>query len=408
VLGKAPVSMARILVITQFFPPETFAGANRVGSMVDALARSHDVAVVTLSPSYPDPSFYDAKDAREADRMRPYRVARPLQFSPHSSSLAVRAIREHVMAIRLALRGAREEADIVITSSPSMFLAPACWVLARTKSCRFAWDIRDIGWEYAGESRQASGRVRPLLKALQLYMWSVAGRADLIVVATPGIADRVRQKTGSRARVLLIGNSVTKEFRDASKMCRERVPKLRPIVAYVGLIGDAQGLEIIADVAQVLPGVDFRIVGEGPERRLLEERVRQMQLTNVQLTGYLAKREVLETYRQCDILFAQLKDTPTLNATALPSKLHEYMATGKPIVYAGKGLAAETVDRIGCGVSVAPGEAAAIAEALHLLLQDAVRMDEMGRKGRAFIEAGADRETAFEELAAVLRGHPGV
>ena len=84
------------------------------------------------------------------------------------------------------------------------------------------------------------------------------------------------------------------------------------------------------------------------------------------------------------------------------------MATGKPIVYAGKGLAAETVDRIGCGVSVAPGEGAAIAEAVRTLLQDAGRMDEMGRKGRAFIEAGADRETAFEELAKALRGSPGV
>jgi colanic acid biosynthesis glycosyl transferase WcaI len=396
--------MARILVITQFFPPETFAGANRVGSMVDALARSHDVVVVTLSPSYPDPSFYDPHDAREADRMRPYRVARPLQFVPHSPSLAVRAIREHVMAVRLALRGAREEADIVVTSSPSMFLAPACWVLARTKSCRFAWDIRDIGWEYAGESRQASGRMQPLLKVLQRYMWSVARRADLIVVATPGIADRVRQKTGSRTKILLIGNSVTKEFRDASKMCQERVPKLRPNVAYVGLIGDAQGLEIVADVAQVLPSVDFTIVGEGPERRLLEERVRQMHLTNLRLTGYLARRDVLEVYRQSDILFAQLKDTPTLNATALPSKLHEYMATGKPIVYAGRGLAAETVDRIGCGVSVAPGQGAAIAETIRTLLQDAHRMTEMGRKGRAFIEAGADRETAFQELATALRG----
>jgi colanic acid biosynthesis glycosyl transferase WcaI len=400
--------MARILVITQFFPPETFAGANRVGSMVDALARSHDVVVVTLSPSYPDPSFYDPQAACEADRMRPYRVARPLQFSPRSPSLAVRAIREQVMAVRLALRGAREGADIVVTSSPSMFLAPACWVLARAKSCRFAWDIRDIGWEYAAESRQASDRMRPLLKALQFSMWVVAGRADLIVVATPGIADRVRQKTGTRTKILLIGNSVTKEFRDASEMCRERVPKLRPVVAYVGLIGDAQGLEIVADVAQLLPDVDFIIVGEGPERGLLEERVTQMHLTNVQLTGYLARSDVLEMYRQSDILFAQLKDTPTLNATALPSKLHEYMATGKPIVYAGKGLAAETVDRIGCGVSVAPGEGAAIAEAVRTLLQDAGRMDEMGRKGRAFIEAGADRETAFEELAKALRGSPGV
>src|SRR5438034_5177421 len=129
--------MARILFLSQFFPPETFAGANRVGSMVDALARTHDVVVVTLKPSYPDPSFYDAAQAIDADERRPYRVKRPLRFVPHSRSPVVRAIREHVMTLRLAVRAARHPADIVVTSSPSMFLGPAGWLLARVKSSRF-------------------------------------------------------------------------------------------------------------------------------------------------------------------------------------------------------------------------------------------------------------------------------
>lgn len=395
--------MARILFLSQFFPPETFAGANRVGSMVDVLARSHDVVVVTPRPSYPDPSFYDARSAVEADRQRPYRVERPLEFVPHSRSLAVRAIRELVMAFRLALRAAREPADIVVTSSPSMFLGPVCWLLARTKSSRFVWDIRDIGWEYAGESRLTARRMRPVLRVLQRYMWSVAGRADLIVAASPGGAERVSQKIPSREKILLVENSVTKELLDACKICQERVPKPRPIVTYVGLIGDAQALAVLADVARALPSVDLMVVGEGPERGLLERRIEELHLRNVRLTGYLARAEVLEVYRRSDILFAQLKDAPTLNATSLPSKLYEYMATGKPIVYAGKGLAAETVDRIGCGVSVAPEASEAIAEAIGELLGDEARMDEMGAKGRTFVEMGADRETAFEELAAALR-----
>ena len=396
--------MARILFLSQFFPPETFAGANRVGSMVEALARSHDVVVVTLKPSYPDPSFYDAQRAVEADRERPYRVERPLEFVPHSRSVAVRAIREHAMAFRLAIRAAREPADIVVTSSPSMFLGPVCWLLARSKSSRFAWDIRDIGWDYAGESRLVSRRMRPVLKVLQLYMWSVVGRADLLVAATPGIAERLSQKITPREKILLVGNSVTNELLDACKVCQERVAKPRPIVAYVGLIGDAQGLLVLADVAQALPDVDFIIVGEGPERAMLERKIEALRLRNIKMTGYLARADVLDVYRRSDILFAQLKDTPTLNATGLPSKLHEYMATGKPIVYAGKGLAPETIARIGCGVSVAPESSEGITDAISQLLMDARLMDEMGKKGRTFVEAGADRETVFEELVSALSG----
>jgi putative colanic acid biosynthesis glycosyltransferase WcaI len=394
--------LARVLLLSQFFPPETFAGANRVGSMADALARFHDVVVVTPRPGYPNPSVYDAQGALEADRQRPYRVERTLEFVPRSRSLAVRAVREHFMGLRLAWRATREEADIVVTSSPSMFLGPICWLLARVKSSLFAWDIRDIGWEYAGESELVSGRMRPLLKALQVCMWYVVSRADLLVAATPGIAERLSEGGASRDHILLVGNSVTKELLDACALCQERVPKTRPIVSYVGLIGDAQALLVLADVAGLLPTVDFLVAGDGPERDLLERKIHDLGRENLKVTGYLARPDVLEIYRNSDILFAQLKDTPTLNVTGLPSKLHEYMATGKPIVYAGKGLAAETLQQIGCAVTVAPEESETIAAAIAALLRDDTWMAELGRKGRAFVEACPDRETALEELATVL------
>jgi colanic acid biosynthesis glycosyl transferase WcaI len=395
--------MPRVLFLSQFFPPETFAGANRVASIVNALACSYDVVVVTLKPSYPDPALYDEQKAVAADSQRPYRVERCFYFVPHSRSAAIRALREQVMAARMALRAAREPADIVITSSPSMFLGPVCWLLARTKASRFAWDIRDIGWEYAGESQRVSTWMRPLLKILQRAMWSIVGRADLIVAATPGIAEQVSQKVTSSERILVVGNTVTKAFLDASKICRERVGKPRPIVAYVGLIGDAQGLEVLADVAHLLPEVDFVVAGEGPERDLLQRRMEELRLSNLRLTGYLESADVLDVYRKSDILFAQLRDTPTLNATGLPSKLHEYMATGKPILYAGKGLARATVERIGCGVGVEPEASTAIAEAIEGLLRDDTRREEMGRRGRRHVESSTDSERGLEAFLAALR-----
>jgi colanic acid biosynthesis glycosyl transferase WcaI len=371
--------------------------------MVEVLARSHDVVVVVPRPSYPDPSFYDKQSTLEGDRLCRYRVERPLEFVPHSRSLAIRAVREQVMALRLAVRAAREPADIVVSSSPSMFLGPVSWLLARTKSSRFVWDIRDIGWDYAGESRMMSAWMRPLVKILQRYMWAVVARADLIVVASRGGAERVSQNVPSGRKILLVDNSVAKELLDDFKICQERVTKSRSIVSYVGLIGDPQAVGTLVDVARILPAVDFLIVGEGPERSLVEKRVQELQLPNVKLTGYLPRPDVREVYRRSDILFAQLKDAPTLNSTSLPSKLYEYMATGKPIVYAGKGLAAETVDEIGCGVSVSPERSDLIAHAIAELLGDEERMSDMGRKGRIFVETGADRETAFEELVAALR-----
>jgi len=398
--------VTRVLLLSQFFPPETFAGANRVGSMADVLARDHDVVVVTPRPSYPHPSLYDLGTAFDRDRRRPYRVVRSRAFVPHSRSLTIRAVREHLMALELAARAAREPAEVVVTSSPSMFLGPVCLLLARFKSSRFVWDIRDIGWDYAGESRLISRWTRPVLWGVRRYMWWVVRRADLVVAASGGGADRLRSRAGPATAVMLVENAVARDLLEACGACRERVPKPRPMVTYVGLLGEPQAVEVLADVAGRLPAVDFTVVGEGPARGRLESRIRELGVANVTLTGYLSRTEVLDVYRRSDILFAQLKDAPTLNATSLPSKLYEYMATGKPVVYAGGGIAADAVRRADCGITVAPEAASAIADAVDELLSDTARMDQMGRNGRSFVEATADRETAFEGLAAVLRSPP--
>jgi hypothetical protein len=46
----------RVLLLSRFFPPETYAGANRVGPMADVLSKYYEVCVLTLKPSYPSPT----------------------------------------------------------------------------------------------------------------------------------------------------------------------------------------------------------------------------------------------------------------------------------------------------------------------------------------------------------------
>src|SRR3712207_2937285 len=114
----------KILLLTQFFPPETGAGANRIGSMADVLSKHHELLVVTLKPSYPSPQRYKEFRAQDHDAGYPYAIKRSFSFAPHRGSLLLRALREQIMAVRLALRAVPEPVDILVTSTPSMFLGP--------------------------------------------------------------------------------------------------------------------------------------------------------------------------------------------------------------------------------------------------------------------------------------------
>jgi colanic acid biosynthesis glycosyl transferase WcaI len=179
----------RILLMTQYFPPETGAGANRIGPMADVLSKQNEVTVVALKPSYPSPKEYDGVSLESHDARYPYAVKRTFDFHPHKGSLLLRALREQTMALRQAFHSLREPADILITSSPSMFLGPVALVLARAKRARFVWDVRDVTWGYARDFAGSSPVMDLAIRALEKYILWALRRADLVVGASRGITE---------------------------------------------------------------------------------------------------------------------------------------------------------------------------------------------------------------------------
>ncbi len=396
----------KILVLSQFLPPETSAAANRVGAMVEALA-DYDVCVIALKPSYPSPAFYDKFPVSSHDRNRPYKIERTFSFHPHKGGLLVRALREHVMAVRLAARAATRPADILLTSSPSMFLGPVGLVLARAKRAKFVWDVRDISWNYAREVAGASPIMALGLRALERYMLFVLRRADLVVGATPGVTRMLVESGLAPERAITISNGVSQEMLNVPPMPGTSSPNPRPKVVYAGLIGRNHSLGILLDVARALPEVDFVLVGDGPELPLLKEKARKLGTTNVSFKGYLNREDLLKVYADSDVLFAKVRSTPTLDATAISFKLFEYMATGRPLVYAGRGVGIQFLEKIGCASTVPPEDPEAISVAIRNLLRDPARRHVLGNKGREFVRQNYQRDKLMESLDRELKGRFG-
>ena len=394
--------MARISVLAQFFPPETNAAARRLEPFLDALARSHEITVTTLRPSYPEPELYADGATAASDANRPYRIRRTITFRPHPRRLAVRAVREQAMAATLLLAAARDRVDIVLTSSPSMFLGPAGWALARANRARFVLDLRDLHWRLARElAADRTGRVTGLaLRGLERHMWSMVKRADLIVSATPGITTVLLAEGVPERKILTLPNTISQEVLGELEPSATEVSKERPVCAYVGVIGYSQGLEDLVDAARLAPEVDFVIGGDGSRRRELEQRAHGLE--NVRFTGYLDPAALVDFYRESDILFVQTRASDYTNTTVIPVKLYEYMAASRPIVYAGIGLAVEFLGDTGCAITVLPGDAPAIAAAVGELARDPERRRRLGRSGRAFVERSETREQMAERLVLAL------
>jgi len=393
----------RILLLTQSFPPETGAGANRIGPMADVLSKYYEVTVVALKPSYPSPKEYDGISLGSHDARYPYPVKRTFGFHPHKGSLLLRALREQAMALRLAFHMLREPADILITSSPSMFLGPVALVLARVKNARFVWDIRDITWGYARDFAGSSPMMVFATRALEEYVLWTLRRADLVVGASRGITGLLVKDGVEPGRAITVPNGVSTELLEAIRRATTgKADNPRPTVVYAGLIGYNQGLSVLLEAARMLPDVNFVLAGDGPELSLLKGKAEELGVYNVTFTGFLNREKLLEIYRQSDVLIAHARSSPTIDATMVPIKLFEYMATGRPMIYAGKGIATDLLRQIGCAVTVPPEDPEAIRGAVAGLLRDPERMRVLGLRGQACVQKDFHRDKLMEGLANAL------
>jgi putative colanic acid biosynthesis glycosyltransferase WcaI len=357
------------------------------------------VTVVAPQPGYPRADVYE--DVPEVVPPPGVRVLRTRAASTRARSFVGRGVTEQRLAVRLALAAASTRPDVVVASSPSMFLGPAGAALARMHRVPFVWDLRDITWEYAREATSGSRAASAAAARLCRLMWNVVARADLVVAATPGIAAALRGRSRD-AHVVLIPNTIAPQLLELLDPA-EPPSSPRPLVTYAGLVGRAQAIGVLCDVAALLPKVDFAIVGDGAEHNRVVADARQRRLANVEFHGYLPPHRLASVYYRSHVLFAQLHASELHTSTALPSKLFEYMAAGRPIVYAGDGLAAATIEQVGCGIAVPPGDADAIAAAIMAMLQEPDGGRRRALAGRAHAEAQPSREDGMAALLPELR-----
>jgi glycosyltransferase involved in cell wall biosynthesis len=85
----------------------------------------------------------------------------------------------------------------------------------------------------------------------------------------------------------------------------------------------------------------------------------------------------------------------------------EAMACGRPVVVSAAGGAGEIVRDGIDALAVPPGDAAAMAEAIRRLAEDAELRARMGAAGRARAEADFDRARLVRQVAPVYRGAGG-
>ena len=391
----------RVLVVSQYFPPEPGATQNRLGSFVDGLVeRGADVTVVCEQPNHPAGVFHPGFGRRPVMTERNgHRVVRRLWVAtaPRKSTGRRLAFYGTFAAGAGGLVVAAARHDVVFVSTPPLPGALAAAAAARARRIPLVVDVRDI-WPAAAEALGELSQPR-LVRAFERAERWMYRSAHTVTTTTSTFCRHIDYVAGRPISVHLPNGAL-----DELLALPERpMPNGGPFtVGYAGNLGLAQGLGIVLDAAERLRDeeVRFVLVGDGPRGDDLREQAGERGLENVEIRPGVPVSEVGGVLQSSHALLVPLRDHEVLGGF-IPSKLYDAMAVGRPAIVAARGEAAALVAEHDAGVAIPPEDGEALADAIRELKGNPERAATLGASGHRAAPRYA-RSHQVEQLATIL------
>jgi len=400
--------MPRLCILTQYFPPEMGAPQARLSELGERLIDlGWCVEVLTALPNYPTGAIFAGYDPRHPvvesiGRIQTVRV--PLYTA---KSGFVKRIRSYFSFVASARRyGPRlcHQPDLLFVESPPLFIGYAGRYLSRRWKCPYVFNVSDL-WPEAvirlGMIRR--GLLAWLAERLELSIYRKA--AGVIGQSTETIESICGRVPKARTQVITNGVDPRKFGPDkATETARQLLgPDPGPVFVFAGLFGWAQGLDQVLDLALSLPADvpgRFVLIGDGPLRPHLENRIRAESIPRVKILSPEPLGEIPGVLAAADVALISLG---MYIPGAVPSKIYEAMASSLPILLIADGEPARRVAEAGCGLTVSPGDVTGAQLAFRRLATDQNLRLRLGKEGRNAARISYDRNHLAGQLNYFLR-----
>ncbi|MBS0436390.1 MAG: glycosyltransferase family 4 protein [Proteobacteria bacterium] len=297
---------------------------------------------------------------------------------------------------RDAKRHAQEFApDVVIASSTYPMDIWVAQSIARRAGARLVFEVHDL-WPLSPIELGGMSRWHPFIMLCQLAEDHAYRAADATVSILPKVGPYMASRGLDLTRLHVVGNGVAVEDWEGADvpvdpaieawMSAQRAAG-RTVIGFAGSHGVPNALDVVLDAAKLLADepVAFMLVGDGMEKAMLARRVSDEGIANVRMFPPVPKAQIPSLLRRLDIAYIGWRRLPIYRFGIAPNKLMDYMMAGCAVLHSVE-AGNDPVQEAGCGLSVEPESAQAVADGVKRMV--AVGADErarMGRRGREFI-----------------------
>jgi colanic acid biosynthesis glycosyl transferase WcaI len=402
----------RILVVSQYYPPEDVGAAVYLSQLThDLAAGGHRVTMLTGFPNYPGRRIFKGYRKRlyQRETIDGIEVVRTWLYANPSESYGSRALNWGTFCLSSfaggILAGARP--DVVLAILPPLPLGVTSILLAGLKRARVVCAVEDIYPLIAVELGILKSRL--LIRFFSRMERWVYRHSDGLVAISEGFRRHLVEEGADPSRTSVVPNWADAEaIRPSDRMTpfrRELHLDGQFLVLYSGSLSHNSSVEALVAAATELGSypITILVVGDGVRRKSLEEQARGAGLRNVVFVPFQPLSRYPEVLASADISVVTLNTPATL--ASVPSKIFKQMAAGRPILAITE--PGNELDRMVAahrmGVRASPRDPSAVAGAILALFKDPDRLREMGANGRRAVEEVYSRKRCTGLIEAALR-----
>lgn len=328
----------KLLILSQYFPPEVGAPQNRLYELALRLeSKGIDISVLTAMPNYPQMVVHKEYQGKCycKEEMNGLKVHRSWIYVSKSKSIIPRLLNYFSFVFSSLWFGLFKikKQDVLLVESPPLFLGITAYLLSRAKGAKMIFNVSDL-WPESAEKLEIINNKTLLSLATKLEEFCYR-KSALITGQTQGIVRNIKTRFPNKT-VYWLKNGVDINFYDVNKTQSQSNAWRKAngysdedfILFYGGIIGHAQGLDIILNAAKMVedkPGIKFVMLGSGPEKERLLALKEELKLNNLEFYDAVPKTKMQEIIMDMNATIVPLKRLDLFKG-AIPSKIFENLA----------------------------------------------------------------------------------
>ena len=326
--------MDKILIITNYYPPEKGAASNRIEQLALQLHdNNYEVSVVCPLANYPKGELFEGykKKFWFNENIKNIAVKRLWIYPSVSKNIFVRLLSILSFSTNLFfyLLFAKTPNKVVV-QSPPLLLSFISIMILKLKRKKIILNVSDL-WPLAAIELNALKK-DSFSHKISLFMERfIYDNASVILGQSNEIISHIKIICPQK-KCFLYQNFPKHE----SNIFELELNEKQPIrIFYAGLLGVAQGvLNLCENIKIDNLNLELHIFGDGAERKMLQEFIKTNANSKIYFHGMLDRQELHEQLKTMDIAIVPLK---TRIYGSVPSKIFEYTALGFPVLYCGGG-----------------------------------------------------------------------